>query len=729
MTKRNVERMLADQPAPKPPEGLVERIKAEIPDRLELSPELTQGSSVVPLSRRRQLYLAAAALLVVALTATVTWQLRTTTMHKSPIAEVEPRSVLTEAPAPTPEPQPESVASRVNEQAAAVGGESVTREEESRPAGAVEQRSRVDVGDRAKLELVDRRQSDSIETDTAQPAAPAPTERRAPSDKDSVVDELRSVGKILGNKEQEEGARLAGRLPTPAPVAVTTDSATLSRPASPPRHPDVRQKLAEFAQTSPPSTGGTAEPNDAPYGDVFFRSYGVNPFVDTDDDNLSTFGLDVDTGSYSIVRRYLHDGYLPPHEAVRVEEIVNSFDYRDRPPGRGDFELTAEGAPSPFTEGDRYRLLRFAITAREVAAVDRPSALLVFVVDISGSMARENRLGLVKQALYRLLDNLRSDDRVGLVVYGSRGEVVLEPTTDLESIRSAIDRLHPAGSTNAEEGLVLGYQLAERSRGEHEIRRVILCSDGVANVGRTGPDSLLERIERSAEHGVELTTVGFGMGNYNDVLMERLADTGNGRYAYVDSLAEARRIFVEELTGTLMTVAREAKAQVEFHRDLVSRYRLLGYENRDIADDRFRDPTVDAGEIGAGHTVTALYEIKLHDSIDRATRAKDLATLRLRYRRPGDDQPVELEQRVGIRDLAPTWQEASPSLRLASLVAEYAEILKGAYWARTGDLDEVLRRAQELSPEYAGDSRVADFVSLVAKAADLSAHRDPGRQR
>ncbi len=466
----------------------------------------------------------------------------------------------------------------------------------------------------------------------------------------------------------------------------------------------------------PPSTGGTAEPNDAPYGDVFFAEAGVNPFVDTDDDPLSTFGLEVDTGSYTVVRRFLRDGHVPPREAVRTEELVNAFDYGDRPPQRGDLRLSAEGAPTPFTINDGYRLLRFAVAAREVDAAERPSATLVFVVDVSGSMDRENRLGLVREALDELLDELRPDDRVGLVVYGSRGDVLLEPTSDLERVRRAIGRLRAGGSTNAEEGLVLGYELAAEHLERGRITRVVLCSDGVANVGRTGPASILERIRRDVDRGIELTAVGFGMGTYNDVLMERLADTGDGRYAYVDTLPEARRIFVEELTGTLYTVAREAKAQVEFDPATVSRWRLLGYENRDIADERFRDPTVDAGEIGAGHTVTALYEVKIADGArDRDT----LATLRVRYRPADSDRPVELEERLEVGELAPSWRRASPALRLAAVVAEYAELLKGAYWAKDGSMSTVLAELQRLQPDFAGDGRVADLASLVAAARDL----------
>lgn len=446
-----------------------------------------------------------------------------------------------------------------------------------------------------------------------------------------------------------------------------------------PASPADRQRAASSAGDSPPatsglatprhsaSTGGTAEPNDLPYGHVFFKTYGVNPFIDTDDEKLSTFGLEVDTGSYTVARRYLKDGHLPPPEAIRVEEFLNYFRYGDKPPGSGDFALTAEGAPSPFALGPRYRILRFGVRARTVEAAHRKSAILTFVVDVSGSMAMENRLALVKRALFLLLDQLRPDDKVGLVVFGSDGRVLLEPTGDRESIRSAIDRLSPEGSTNAEAGLVLGYDLARKYFREDGINRIVLCSDGVANVGRTGADSILERIGESARQGIELTTVGFGMGNFNDVLMEQLADKGHGRYAYVDTLDEARRIFVESLTGTLQTVAADAKAQVEFNTNAVARFRLVGYENRAIPNERFRDDKVRAGQIGAGHTVTVLYEIKLQPVVPPG---ETVATLRMRYKSVDEEHAVrELAQPLRAGALAASWETASPALRLSSAVA------------------------------------------------------------
>jgi Ca-activated chloride channel family protein len=757
MKQRDIERMLADQPAPPPPEGLAERIKQEIPDRIEVSPELDRSDRVVPFPLRRQILLAAAAVFVVALTATVTWQLRNAGPDRALFEAVVEDDAVTDEFRADEKLEPRS-APVSQDKVAEVGGERGRREGEEAPSTP---REPVDTSTFApapgkddapgrQSELRKRELGASVSSKPAptqvairdaKDAVAAPADEESPADvgadaapepKSRILAEESRARETQYREEQEASRQTVGAIKEQIReldrIGEHADADALRGQVEVLQRAKVGKKgdLGGSAATAAASTGGTTEPNDQPYGDVFFRDYGVNPFIDTEDDRLSTFGLDVDTGSYTVVRRYLRDGHLPPREAVRVEEILNYFDYRDPRPGRGDFELAAEGGPSAFAKGERYQLLRFAISAREVTAEDRPSAVLTFVVDTSGSMARENRLGLVKKALYELLDNLRSDDRVGLVVYGSRGEVLLEPTTDHQAIRDAIDRLHASGSTNAEEGLVLAYELAGRYSDEKRINRVILCSDGVANVGRTGPESILERIGRATERGIELTTVGFGMGNYNDVLMERLADTGDGRYAYVDTLAEARRIFVEELTGTLMTVAQDAKAQVEFNPEVVSRYRLLGYENRDIADDRFRDPSVDAGEIGAGHTVTALYEIKLHERAAKFGRREVAATLRLRYRRPGDSQPVELERRFLVGDLARSWRESSASLKLAALAAEYAEILKGSYWAREGSLEDVLRRAQELSPEFAGNARVADFVSLVATAAELSGSRQQG---
>ncbi|HEV2845003.1 MAG TPA: von Willebrand factor type A domain-containing protein, partial [Thermoanaerobaculia bacterium] len=340
-----------------------------------------------------------------------------------------------------------------------------------------------------------------------------------------------------------------------------------------------------------------------------YKAVGTNPFTETAQDRLSTFGLDVDTGSYTVARRYIADGNLPDPRSVRLEEYVNYFNYGDPAPTRGDFAIRAEGAPSPFAPGANHRLLRFNIRGREIKAEHRRPVVMTFVVDVSGSMAEQNRLELVKQSLSLLLDQLTPRDRIGLVVYGDVARLVLEPTNNREAARSAIQSLHPEGATNAEAGLQLAYDVAGRNFRMDSSNRILLCSDGVANVGHTGPQAILGRIGREARRGIELSTLGFGMGNYNDHLMEQLADKGDGRYAYIDTLDEAKRVLVEEVTGALQTIAKNAKVQVDFNPAAVTRYRLLGYENRAIADERFRDNSVDAGEVGAGHSVTALYEV------------------------------------------------------------------------------------------------------------------------
>jgi Ca-activated chloride channel family protein len=479
----------------------------------------------------------------------------------------------------------------------------------------------------------------------------------------------------------------------------------------------------DAGEGAPPSTGGEREPNEQAVGDMFFRPAGTNPFVDTSEDRLSTFALDVDTGSWNLAKAYLERGTLPPPQAIRVEEFVNAQAYGDPAPRRGDFTLIAEGAPSPFAPGERYRLVRFAVKARAIDERDRKPANLTFVVDVSGSMERENRLGLVQQALLLLLDELSGDDRVALVVYGTRGRVLLHHTRDHRAIREAIAALRAEGSTNAEEGLRLGYDLAGEAWRRDAIHRVILCSDGVANVGATGPESILERIGREARRGIELTTVGFGMGNYNDALMEQLADQGDGAYHYVDSLEEARRIFVENLTGTLQTVAQDAKVQVEFDPRVADRWRLVGYENRDVADRDFRNDAVDAGELGAGHSAVALYEVRLRSGV----RGGDpVGTLRLRWKSRATRRVEEAALTLAVDDLEDSFRRASRELRTAAVAAELAERLKRSYWAKEGSWSDLVRAAERLEAERGRDGR--PLADLARRAARLAAEPgvDPG---
>ncbi len=460
-------------------------------------------------------------------------------------------------------------------------------------------------------------------------------------------------------------------------------------------------------------------PNGEPHHDMYFKGTGTNPFIDTEDDHLSTFAMDVDTGSYSVTRRYLTDGYLPPPEAVRVEEFVNTFDYNYDPPAADAFAIHIDGAPSKFGEGKRLQLLRIGLQGRVIADEHRKDAILTFVIDVSGSMKMENRIGLVKKALTLLVDQLRPTDKVGIVVYGSRGRLVL-PHTGIErrsEILAAINSLTPGGSTNAEEGLRIGYDLAWRNASVNHINRVILCSDGVANVGKTGPDQILEEIRSYVQQGITLSTVGFGMGNYNDVLMERLADTGNGSYAYVDTRSEAKRIFVENLTGTLQLIAKDAKIQVEFNPEVVSRFRLLGYENRHLKHEQFRDDTVDAGEVGSGHQVTALYEVKLHPDA-----TGKMATVSIRYADPDNHRVSEVSEDISVAQLHESFDAAPATFRLAASVAEFAEILRESYWAKDGSLDSVHQVIKDTFSDISSE-QVVELMYLVNKAISYKAER------
>ena len=462
---------------------------------------------------------------------------------------------------------------------------------------------------------------------------------------------------------------------------------------------------------------GLTPPNGAAYNDVFFKNYGTHPFIDTEDDNLSTFGMDVDTASYSVTRRYLRDGYLPPPEAVRVEEFVNAFDYNYLPPSQEAFAVHIEGAPSRFGDGKRLQLMRIGIQGRVIPDENRKDAMLTFVIDVSGSMAMENRLELVKRALTLLVAQLRPGDEVAIVVYGSRARIVL-PHTGIEGreeILAAIHSLTPDGVTNAEEGLRLGYSLALRNAKIGGINRVILCSDGVANVGETGPDAILRKIRSHVEEGITLTTIGFGMGNYNDILMEQLANKGNGSYAYVDTLNEAKRVFVENLTGTLQLIAKDAKIQVDFNPQVVSRFRLLGYENRRLDHEDFRDDKADGGEIGSGHSVTALYEIKLHEGA-----TGQLATVFIRHEDPDTRRITEINEEIFTTQLRRTFEEASAEFQLAASIAEFAEILRESFWAQEGSLKAVSQSIEGIAPQI-HDEQVDELMHLVNRATRFKA--------
>ncbi len=473
-------------------------------------------------------------------------------------------------------------------------------------------------------------------------------------------------------------------------------------------------------------TGGTHPVNDELADGMYFRHYGANPFVDADEDALSTFALDVDTGSYTICRRYITERHLPPPEAVRVEEFVNFFRKDYMPPRRDDFRIYVDGMPSPFAhvQDGSYWLLRVGIKARVVDDRDRKPAQIVLVIDTSGSMSIETRLELLKRAMLIMVDELRPDDELGIVEYGSDARVVLPLTAlyEKEDVRRAIRNLHPNGSTNAEAGLRLAYDMMRKGAREGHIHRLILCSDGVANVGRTGPDSILESVRRESDE-IMLSTIGFGMGNYNDVLMEQLADAGDGRYAYVDTMKEAKRVLRENLTGTLQTIAKDTKAQVEFDPGAVRKYRLLGYENRDVRDEDFRNDEIDAGEIGAGHEVTALYEVKLNSKRPRGT----MATVRLRYEDPETGSVYEMREPLGMEDCYREPEAAPVDLVVDACVAEFAEILRHSYWAKDGSLEDVHDMLRDATRGQRVGKDVEELIDLVGRAISIEEQsEEPG---
>ncbi|MBX7152317.1 von Willebrand factor type A domain-containing protein [bacterium] len=459
-------------------------------------------------------------------------------------------------------------------------------------------------------------------------------------------------------------------------------------------------------------------PNGEKYWDMYHHDYGTNPFIDTEDDNLSTFGADVSTGSYALVRNYISHGELPPKDAVRVEEFINYFRQDYAVPSEKTFAIHALTTASPISKN--YQLVKIGIKGREVKSENRKPANLTFVVDVSGSMDIENRLGLVKKTLGLLIKELRSNDRVGIVTYGSQAQIVLNSTTNKEAIEEAVNSLYSEGSTNAEAGLWKGYQLASQNFDPNAINRVILCTDGVANNGETSSQGLLQQIEKFKNKGITLTACGFGMGNYNDVLIEQLATKGDGTYYYIDDLSEAKRVFVEQLTGTLQVIAKDVKIQIEFDKETVSRYRLIGYEKRDVKDEDFRNDKVDGGEIGSGHTVTAVYEVKLKNP-----SANAIGKITMRYKSPDGKNVTEQDEPIRMNTTENRMTAAQ--LQFISSVILYAEIMRESYWSKNRELAEVKTMLENIDDKFKKQyAQYEDFRDLVSNTMRLQKSKSIG---
>ncbi|WP_095047046.1 VWA domain-containing protein [Pseudomonas sp. Irchel s3h9] len=458
-----------------------------------------------------------------------------------------------------------------------------------------------------------------------------------------------------------------------------------------------------------------------------YQTLADNPIHSVAETPVSTFSADVDTGAYANVRRLLNQGRLPPEGAVRLEELVNYFPYDYALPSDGSpFGVTTELAASPWNP--HTRLLRIGIKASDRAVAELAPANLVFLVDVSGSMDRREGLPMVKSTLKLLVDQLRDQDRVSLVVYAGESRVVLEPTSGREKakIRTAIEQLTAGGSTAGASGIELAYQMAQQAFIPKGINRILLATDGDFNVGVSDFDSLKQMAVDKRTTGISLTTLGFGVDNYNEHLMEQLADAGDGNYAYIDNLREARKVLVDQLSSTLAVVAQNVKLQVEFNPAQVSEYRLLGYENRALKREDFSNDKVDAGEIGAGHTVTALYEIVpageqgwleplRYGKSDAVVSAKsgELAMLRVRYQRAEGGKSLLIE-----RPIANQVATASEDLRFAAAVAAFSQQLKDGRY--TGDFS--LKDTEALARGARGDDRFGlrnEFVQLVELAQSL----------
>jgi Ca-activated chloride channel family protein len=525
---------------------------------------------------------------------------------------------------------------------------------------------------------------------------------------------------------------------SPAPPAVVSgrfESRTGKDANERQRSRDRIERAIRRGERGPIGVGGSAVPNDAAFDAMYFESEGVNPFIDTEDDNLATFAIDVDTASYSMTRAYLNRGALPPADAIRVEEFINAFDHSYGREGfasltpsitstgdAGAFGIYLDAAPSPF--GENLSLVRVGLKGREVGDDERKPMTLTFVIDVSGSMKRGGRLELVKDALKMLLDQLRPSDFVAIVTYSNTAHV-LAPATPLRDrwqLERAIERLVPDGGTNAEAGLREAYRIAEHAYDGERNNRVILCSDGVANIGSTGADSIFEVIKREAGRGIYLTGIGVGMGNHNDALLEQLCNQADGNYHYVDSRDDARRVFVDDMIGTMEAIARDMKIQVAFDPDAVTRYRLIGYENRDVADSDFRNDAVDGGEVGAGHEVTALFEVKLAKGADGDD---PLATVTLRYEDLASGLTTEQAGSLPVNEMR-AFESTDPEFRLDAAVAEFAEILRRSYWAREGQFSDVAVIVDEVGGSLPARDDVRELSRLIRRAADLWPFNDGG---
>ena len=466
-----------------------------------------------------------------------------------------------------------------------------------------------------------------------------------------------------------------------------------------------------------------------------YQKNDVNPVHRVADQAVSTFSIDVDTGSYSNTRRFLNDGRLPPVDVVRAEEMINYFDYQyPQPNSIHPFSVTTEIVDSPWKEN--AKLIKIGIQAKDLATKQLPPANLVFLVDVSGSMDAPDKLPLVKQTLRLLTEQLRPQDKVTIITYASGEKLILAPTSgdQKDKILTVINELQASGATAGEQAIQLAYKQAEKAFVKNGINRILLATDGDFNVGITDFSTLKGMVAEKRKIGISLTTLGFGTGNYNEQLMEQLADAGDGNYSYIDNKNEAKKVVQRQLSSTLATVAQDVKIQVEFNPATVKEYRLVGYENRMLKQEDFNNDKVDAGDIGAGHNVTAIYEIIpvgqqgwLNDSRYQAstktdtTKKSEYAFVNLRYKLPNQEKSILLNQAVKAQ--SKSLAQANSDTRFAIAVASYAQQLKGGQYNAAMGWDQIIQLAQQAAKPDPYQMR-EEFIELAKIAKSLSAKKD-----
>ncbi|MET0464857.1 MAG: von Willebrand factor type A domain-containing protein [Chitinophagaceae bacterium] len=493
-------------------------------------------------------------------------------------------------------------------------------------------------------------------------------------------------------------------------------------------------------QQVPPANGyymRAREPRPVDFNTEGYDAINETRFLAAKENPLSTFSIDVDAASYSNIRRFLNQGQLPPAGAVRIEEMINYFKYDyPQPTGEHPFSINTEVSNAPWNK--EHKLVLIGLQGKKIPTDNLPASNLVFLIDVSGSMGTPNKLPLVKASMKMLVDQLREKDRVSIVVYAGAAGLVLKPTSGEEKtkIKDAIDHLEAGGSTAGGAGIKLAYKTANEAFVKGGNNRVILCSDGDFNVGESSDDAMERLIEKERASGVYLTILGYGMGNYKDNKMQKLADKGNGNHAYIDGISEAKKVLVNEFGGTLFTIAKDVKLQVEFNPSVVQGYRLIGYENRILAKEDFNDDKKDAGELGSGHTVTALYEIipvgvksefmasvdplkyqKEPAKADQKSGGSDLFTVKFRYKAPDGDKSRLLE--AVVKNETKGIDNASENFRFAAAVAEMGLLLRGSKFKGGSSYDHVIRLAKAARGEDEEGYR-AEFIRLVTSAQMLA---------